>query len=685
MLTKNGSFVFRMFSVLMFLSLLFSAVGVAPAYARRGFAGTRYAKPSATGTGDCSSWANACTLQTALAAAVSGNEIWVMAGTHKPTTGIGRGFTFQLVTGVAVYGGFTGTETALSERDPNPATNGTILSGNINILVDSGSYHVVTGATGATLDGFTITAGDATGASPNNRGGGMYNINSSPTLANIIFSGNSANYGGGMYNSSGSSPTLMYVTFSGNTATNYAGGGMCNEAGSSPTLTNVTFSGNSSDLGGNGGGMSSASSSNPILINVTFSDNSATYGGGMSNINNNPTLTNVTFNGNSATNYGGGMYNDSSSPALTNVTFSGNSATNDGGGMRNDSGSNPTLTNVTFSGNLAAGDGGGMRNAGSSPMLTNVTFSANTAINGGGMFNTTGSNPEIRNTIFWGNTATTAGAQIYNDSSTPLVSDSIVQDGYAGGTNIIITDSKLSTLGDYGGFTRTIPLLTGSSAIDTGNDAACPATDQRGRTRPQGAHCDIGAYETNATLTLKSAGAQDGWILESTETSEVGGTLESTATTFRLGDDATDKQYRAILHFDTSDLPDNAVITNVTFKIKKQGLAGANPFTTLGKILVDIRTGAFSNNNALQFTDFQAAAHKNAAGIIRNTPVNNWYSVIFPSSAFPFFNMTGVTQFRLRFQIGDNDNATADTMKFFSGNYATASAKPTLVIEYYVP
>jgi hypothetical protein len=244
MLTKNGSFVFRMFSVLMFLSLLFSAVGVAPAYARRGFAGTRYVKPSATGTGDCSSWANACTLQTALAAAVSGNEIWVMAGTHKPTTGIGRGFTFQLVTGVAVYGGFTGTETALSERDPNPATNGTILSGNINILVDSGSYHVVTGATGATLDGFTITAGDATGASPNNRGGGMYNINSSPTLANIIFSGNSANYGGGMYNSSGSSPTLMYVTFSGNTATNYAGGGMCNEAGSSPTLTNVTFSGN---------------------------------------------------------------------------------------------------------------------------------------------------------------------------------------------------------------------------------------------------------------------------------------------------------------------------------------------------------------------------------------------------------------------------------------------------------
>ena len=62
-------------------------------------------------------------------------------------------------------------------------------------------------------------------------------------------------------------------------------------------------------------------------------------------------------------------------------------------------------------------------------------------------------------------------------------------------TNIITTDPLLGTLGNYGGFTQTIPLLAGSSAIDTGNDAVCPATDQRGVTRPQGAHCDIGAYE----------------------------------------------------------------------------------------------------------------------------------------------------------------------------------------------
>jgi len=68
-------------------------------------------------------------------------------------------------------------------------------------------------------------------------------------------------------------------------------------------------------------------------------------------------------------------------------------------------------------------------------------------------------------------------------------------------TNVIDTDPRLGALGDYGGATETIPLLPGSSAIDAGLDALpdgtviCPATDQRGVARPQGAHCDIGAFE----------------------------------------------------------------------------------------------------------------------------------------------------------------------------------------------
>jgi len=158
-ITRVFSFLF----ILVFmLALTFSALDVTPAHA----AGVRYAKPVASGTGDCSSWTNACTLQTALTGALSGDEIWAAVGTYKPTPGTDRTVTFQLKNGVALYGGFAGTETARDQR--NPTLNVTILSGdlngndNSNVKYDEptradNSYEVVTGADGATLDGFTIT------------------------------------------------------------------------------------------------------------------------------------------------------------------------------------------------------------------------------------------------------------------------------------------------------------------------------------------------------------------------------------------------------------------------------------------------------------------------------------------------------------------------------------------------
>ncbi|MBZ5586629.1 MAG: cadherin-like domain-containing protein, partial [Acidobacteriia bacterium] len=94
-------------------------------------------------------------------------------------------------------------------------------------------------------------------------------------------------------------------------------------------------------------------------------------------------------------------------------------------------------------------------------------------------------------------------------------------------------------------------------------------------------------------LTLNSLAVSDGQILESAENSNIGGTLNTTATTFNLGDDAANRQYRAILSFNTGPLPDNAVITAVTLKIKQQGHLGANPFLTLGGIAVDIKKGNF--------------------------------------------------------------------------------------------
>jgi len=196
--------------------------------------------------------------------------------------------------------------------------------------------------------------------------------------------------------------------------------------------------------------------------------------------------------------FGGGLFNyNDSHPTLTNVSFTDNSASQCGGAIYNWIDSNPLLMNTTLSNNDAPW-GAGLFNNESDPILTNVTLSLNTATNSiGGIYNDA-SNPQIRNTILWGNTP--ASPQIYNDTSSPVVSDSVIQNGYAGGTNIIITNPMLGSPGNYGGYTPVIPIQAGSSAIDTGNDGICPTTDQRGMSRPQGPHCDIGAYEYADTI-----------------------------------------------------------------------------------------------------------------------------------------------------------------------------------------
>ncbi|MBI5296809.1 MAG: S-layer homology domain-containing protein [Chloroflexi bacterium] len=239
------------------------------------------AAPAGKTYGLCQSWEDACELSYALPLAASGQEIWVKAGVYKPTGGTDRAATFQLKDGVAVYGGFAGTETARDQR--GLAANVTILSGDIDnndINTDgnnvnetyadisgNNSYHVVRGASGATLDGFIVTGGKANGALPDNLGGGMFNWpDSNPIITNVTFIGNSALTGGGMANNWYSSPTLTNVTFSGNSA--IYGGGMANDT-SSPTLTNVTFSGNAGTTAG--GGMSNQASS-PTLKNVIIAN-----------------------------------------------------------------------------------------------------------------------------------------------------------------------------------------------------------------------------------------------------------------------------------------------------------------------------------------------------------------------------------------------------------------------------
>ncbi|MDH3215857.1 MAG: right-handed parallel beta-helix repeat-containing protein [Candidatus Krumholzibacteria bacterium] len=318
-------------------------------------AATVYVNAAATPPGDGLTWGTAYTdLQSALGAAVSSDEIWVAQGTYKPTSGTDQTATFQLVSGVPVYGGFDGTETMLSHRDW--VGNVTTLSGDIGFFGDTSdnSYHVVTGSGNdatAVLDGFTATLGRATGGGVADVGAGMLVAGGSPTVTHMIFFGNVANTeGGGMWSSG--SPLLTNVTFSEN-ASGDKGGGLWDSGG--VTLENVTFSNNQVIFGTGGAGM--FSSGGATLTNVTFSGNSftpstGTFGGGMYIDFSSPTLTNVTFGGNSAET-GGGIFNDSSSPTVVNAVFWGNTATT-GPQIHNGPGS-PTISFSLVEGGLPAG------------------------------------------------------------------------------------------------------------------------------------------------------------------------------------------------------------------------------------------------------------------------------------------------------------------------------------------
>jgi predicted outer membrane repeat protein len=235
----------------------------------------RYVDMDATGNNDGTSWQDAYSdLNPALEAVISGEQIWVAAGTYYPSveycgTGDDRYKSFQLKNKVALYGGFDPSIGDIGWNDRNWVENVTILSGDIGIQGDNSdnSYHVFCHPNGlnlennAILDGFTVTGGNADGAGIHAYGGGMYNSSASPTLLNTTFSYNSAHEGGGIYNDS-----------------------------SSPALANDLFVKNSAIYGG---GIYNANASNPVLTNVTSLYNIATYGGGIYNLSSTPILVNA--------------------------------------------------------------------------------------------------------------------------------------------------------------------------------------------------------------------------------------------------------------------------------------------------------------------------------------------------------------------------------------------------------
>jgi parallel beta-helix repeat protein len=298
---------------------------------------------------------------------------------------------------------------------------------------------------------------------------------------------------------SGVTAAISGLTISQGYVTNN-GGGISNDG--TLAVSDSTFSANSGDF--TGGGISNDGTL--TVTNSTFYENSAyDDGGGISN-SGTLTVTNSTFSGNKA-NCGGGICNAGGTAAVTNSTFSGNSA--DGGGIYN--GGTLTVTNSTLAGNSAQYYyGGGIDNGYNGTLTVNDgTISGNSAGYGGGICNNNStSTATLNNTIVGGNMAGSPSSPTaaYADIDGPvtanycLIQNTTTGPSITGSGNLLGVAPLLGTLGNYGGPTQTMPLQSGSPAIDAGSNSLIPSavtTDQRGPgfARIWGKNVDIGAYE----------------------------------------------------------------------------------------------------------------------------------------------------------------------------------------------
>lgn len=405
-----------------------------------------YVNESTEDDDDGSDWDNAfATLERALELASRCSivtEIWVAKGVYFPTSGTDRSISFTLQNGVAVYGGFSGMETNLFERDFN--LNESVLSGDIGVSGDNSdnSFHIVANIGGsinstAILDGFTIRDGYANGIGNDEKGGGIINRNTSPSIRHCSFMDNfAALQGGGIHNFN-----------------------------ASPNVDSCRFKSNRSEVGG-----------------AVY--NSACYNGGFSG---------CTFKENSASMMGGAIFNTSSNLSVANSLFIGNSASVNGGGIANID-SSPDIVNSVMSLNIAENGSGVYNLAGSDPTITNCTFFANTASPSSGVIrNNTDTEPTITNCILWGN-----GREIVDSSPGATVSQSIVEGGHPGTGNMDVDPLFVDSFD--------LRITPCSPAVDAGDNAANNTlNDLMGNDRifnaSGTANIDLGAYEMPVDLS----------------------------------------------------------------------------------------------------------------------------------------------------------------------------------------
>lgn len=452
------------------------AAFVAPAYGARVFVDS-----SAQGSESGLSWQDAFTdLQPALASAASGDEIWVACDTYLPSRLLDladpRSATFAVTTGVSVLGGFSGGETQLDQRDPNPQTNGCVLgerpptNGSF-----AGNYHIMriqSGTAPVLIDGFGITGGRATGDTVETQtGGGMRILSSSSvTLRNLRFDD---------------------VT----TRTDGPGfGGAVFADASNLVMEDIVINRGAS---GRGGGVAVVNGSH-TAHGLTITDSRTGFGGGGAVFTRGGAMLEVSdslFANNFGNNQGGAILHEGAGPlTIRRSVFEGNQTARNGGAkggaLFHQLGVALVIENSVFVGNAVSGGSGGAIAIGGSgaATITNTTIAHNQADTiASGVLLEEAVTLVVQNSVLHGNLLrATSGSSTHQvgivETATALASVdySIIKGGFAGTGNRDVAPGfvQTPTPGDGSWVTRddndlgNVRLRPNSPAIDAGNNLA---------------------------------------------------------------------------------------------------------------------------------------------------------------------------------------------------------------------
>ena len=295
------------------------------------------------------------------------------------------------------------------------------------------------------------------------------------TLRRLTLRGGSAGFGtwrGGAIYSRGD-VAIMESVLTGHSANSCCGAIVILDGRLTITNSHVKANRTASDIGAIGG-----DSATIVITASTIADNRATYhAGGLYAALGTLTVTGSTFTANVAGFHGAAIFNDRNTLTLANTTLAENVSGLRGGGLYNENGVG-TLVNSTLADNWAEAGGGGF-------------YNFNGAV-------------ELQNTIVARNASLFEGVDC--DSPTTLIT-SLGHNLIGDPTSCEVAWQRSDLTGDPGLGTYTedgklghghIPLLAGSRAIDSGDDGACPPTDQLGQ--PRAGTCDIGAVEFQPLL-----------------------------------------------------------------------------------------------------------------------------------------------------------------------------------------